>query len=101
MVHPASLYAAIKVGCELLACTFHALYRLPVACLRFFTVYAPGGCPEMAPLKFVDRISRGLEIDWLGDGSARKGCTFSFLCALCIVDFLLFVVLLSRVFSGV
>ena len=87
VVHQASSYPAIKVGCELLAYKFHALYRLPVACLRFFTVYGPEGCPDMAPLKFVDRISRGLQIDWYGDGGARKGRDVSFLfCVGCVLS---------------
>ena len=101
VVHPALMYAATKAGCEPLAYTFHALYRPPVACLRFFVVYSPGGRPHMAPLKFVDRISRGLQIDRYGDGSARKRCKFSFLCGLCIVGFQLSAALLSRVFSRV
>ena len=76
VVHPASPYAATKASCELLASTFNALYKLPVACLRFFTVYGPGGRPDMAPLKFVDRISRGLQIDRYGDGSAVRDFTY-------------------------
>ena len=49
VVHPASLYAATKAGCELLVYTFHALYRLPVTCLRFLTVYGPRGPPRHGP----------------------------------------------------
>jgi len=76
VTNPASPYAATKAGCELLAYTFHHIYRLPVACLRFFTVYGPGGRPDMAPLKFVDLISRGLQIDRYGDGSAVRDFTY-------------------------
>eukprot|EP00667_Euglena_gracilis_P003575 EG_transcript_3583 len=76
VVRPASPYAATKAACELLAYTFHALYQLPVACLRFFTVYGPGGRPDMAPLKFVDLISRGKQIDRYGDGSAVRDFTY-------------------------
>ena len=40
---PASPYAATKRATELLAYTYNKLYDLPIACLRFFTVYGPGG----------------------------------------------------------
>ena len=73
---PASPYAATKASCELIAYTFTKLYNLPIACLRFFTVYGPGGRPDMAPLKFVDLISRGMQIDRYGDGSAVRDFTY-------------------------
>merc|ERR1712086_1034889 len=57
---PVSPYAATKKACELLAYTYHHLYGLHVAALRFFTVFGPRGRPDMAPLKFVDKISRGV-----------------------------------------
>jgi UDP-glucuronate 4-epimerase len=47
--HPVSPYAATKKACELLAYTYHHLYRLNVTGLRFFTVYGPRGRPDMAP----------------------------------------------------
>ena len=55
-----SPYAAYKKACELLAYTNHYLYNLNVSALRFFTVYWPRYRPDMAPFKFIDRISRGL-----------------------------------------
>ena len=76
VIRPASPYAATKASTELIAYTFNALYNLPVACLRFFTVYGPGGRPDMAPFKFVDRISNGLSIDRYGDGSAVRDFTY-------------------------
>ncbi|MBV5333523.1 NAD-dependent epimerase/dehydratase family protein, partial [bacterium] len=47
--NPVSPYAATKKACELLAYTYHHLYRLNVTGLRFFTVYGPRGRPAMAP----------------------------------------------------
>jgi UDP-glucuronate 4-epimerase len=47
--HPSSPYAATKKACELLAYTYHHLYRMNVTGLRFFTVYGPRGRPDMAP----------------------------------------------------
>lgn len=73
---PASPYAATKRACELLAYTYTQLYNLPIACLRFFTVYGPGGRPDMAPYKFIHRIMHGIPIDRYGDGSAIRDFTY-------------------------
>jgi UDP-glucuronate 4-epimerase len=74
--NPVSPYAASKKACELLAYTYHHLYKLNVSALRFFTVYGPRGRPDMAPFKFIDRVSRGLEIQQFGDGSSSRDYTF-------------------------
>lgn len=74
--HPVSPYAASKKACELLAYTYHHLYQLNVTGLRFFTVYGPRGRPDMAPFKFIDRISRGAEIQQFGDGSSSRDYTY-------------------------
>lgn len=74
--NPVSPYAATKKACELLAYTYHHLYNLNVTGLRFFTVYGPRGRPDMAPYKFVDRISRGVEIQKFGDGSSSRDYTY-------------------------
>merc|ERR1711988_1068711 len=70
--NPVSPYAATKKSCELIGFTYNHLYELPVAGLRFFTVYGPRGRPDMAPFKFVDRVSRGVEIQQFGDGVVRS-----------------------------
>merc|ERR1719502_822038 len=59
-----------------MAFTYNHLYALPVAGLRFFTVYGPRGRPDMAPFKFVDRVSRGVEIQRFGDGSSSRDYTY-------------------------
>jgi len=74
--NPVSPYAASKKACELLAYTYHHLYKLNVTGLRFFTVYGPRGRPDMAPFKFIDRVSRGMEIQQFGDGSSSRDYTF-------------------------
>ena len=74
--HPVSPYAATKKACELLAYTYHHLYKLNVSALRFFTVYGPRGRPDMAPFKFIDRVSRGAEIQQFGDGSSSRDYTY-------------------------
>mmetsp|Transcript_17787 Transcript_17787/g.25037 ORF Transcript_17787/g.25037 Transcript_17787/m.25037 type:complete len:411 (-) Transcript_17787:65-1297(-) len=74
--NPVSPYAASKKACELLAYTYHHLYKLNISALRFFTVYGPRGRPDMAPFKFIDRVSRGLEIQQFGDGSSSRDYTY-------------------------
>lgn len=74
--NPVSPYAASKKACELLAYTYHHLYNLNISGLRFFTVYGPRGRPDMAPFKFIDRVSRGVEIQQFGDGSSSRDYTY-------------------------
>lgn len=74
--NPISPYAASKKACELLTYTYHHLYGMNVTGLRFFTVYGPRGRPDMAPYKFVERVSRGLEIQQFGDGSSERDYTY-------------------------
>jgi len=74
--YPVSPYAATKKSCELIGYTYHHLYGLHVAGLRFFTVYGPRGRPDMAPFKFVDRVVRGVEIQQYGDGSSSRDYTY-------------------------
>jgi UDP-glucuronate 4-epimerase len=76
---PISPYAATKKAGELLCATYHALYRLNVYCLRFFTVYGPRQRPEMAIHKFTRLIDRGIPLARFGDGSTRRDYT-------CITD---------------
>lgn len=73
---PASPYAATKRAGELLAATFHHLYDLPVACLRFFTVYGPRQRPDMAIHRFTRLIDADQEIEVYGDGHSERDYTF-------------------------
>lgn len=59
---PASLYAATKRSCELLASVYHNIYDVSTTGLRFFTVYGPWGRPDMAALAFAHKISDGLPL---------------------------------------
>merc|ERR1712003_283892 len=74
--NPVSPYAASKKACELLSYTYHHLYKLNISALRFFTVYGPRGRPDMAPFKFIDRVSKGLELQQFGDGSSSRDYTY-------------------------
>jgi UDP-glucuronate 4-epimerase len=74
--HPVSLYAATKKSNELMAHTYSHLYGLPTTGLRFFTVYGPWGRPDMSPILFADRISRGEPIDVFNFGHHSRDFTY-------------------------
>jgi nucleoside-diphosphate-sugar epimerase len=73
---PLSPYAATKKAAEALAHTYHALHGLDVTVLRYFTVYGPAGRPDMAMLRFVQRIREGRPITVYGDGSMSRDFTY-------------------------
>jgi UDP-glucuronate 4-epimerase len=73
---PESPYAASKVASEVLARTFHNLYGLEVAALRFFTVYGPRQRPDLAIHKFSRRMLAGQPLPFFGDGSTRRDYTW-------------------------
>jgi UDP-glucuronate 4-epimerase len=74
--HPISPYAATKKAGELLCHTYHHLFGMRVACLRFFTVYGPRQRPEMAIHKFAQLLADGREIEQFGDGSSARDYTY-------------------------
>ncbi len=74
--HPVSLYAATKKANELMAHSYSHLYRLPTTGLRFFTVYGPWGRPDMSPMLFAERISRGDPIDVFNYGHHSRDFTY-------------------------
>ena len=74
--NPISPYASTKKSGELMAYTYHHLYDIPTACLRFFTVYGPRQRPEMAIHLFTDRIARGEPIQMFGEGKTKRDYTF-------------------------
>jgi UDP-glucuronate 4-epimerase len=76
VAEPISPYAATKRAGELLCHTYWHLYRLPVFCLRFFTVYGPRQRPDLAIHKFIRLISRGDTVPMFGDGSTSRDYTF-------------------------
>lgn len=73
---PISPYAATKRSCELIAHTYHHLYGLPIALLRFFTVFGPRQRPDLAISKFIRMIDRGQPIPVFGDGSTSRDYTY-------------------------
>jgi UDP-glucuronate 4-epimerase len=73
---PISPYAATKRSGELLCHAFWRLYGMPIACLRFFTVFGPRQRPDLAIRKFVRLIESGLSVPMFGDGSSSRDYTF-------------------------
>ncbi len=73
---PVSPYAATKKACELLAHTFHHLYGLPVAGLRFFTAFGPRNRPDLAIAKFTRLIDQERPVPMFGDGTTKRDYTY-------------------------
>jgi UDP-glucuronate 4-epimerase len=70
-----SPYAASKLACEALGHTWHHIYKMDVAMLRFFTVYGPRQRPDLAIHKFTKLIDAGQPIPVFGDGSTARDHT--------------------------
>jgi UDP-glucuronate 4-epimerase len=68
---PLSPYAASKRAAELMVYAYHHLHQLPVAVLRFFTVYGPRGRPDMAPWLFTRALLDGRPIRLHGHDTQR------------------------------
>jgi UDP-glucuronate 4-epimerase len=75
-LRPISPYAATKLAGEMLCYTYAHLYRLPVTCLRFFTVYGPRQRPDLAIHKFTALMEAGQPVPIFGDGSTGRDYTY-------------------------
>jgi UDP-glucuronate 4-epimerase len=73
---PLAPYPATKKACEVLVYTYHHLYGLQCAVLRFFNVYGPRGRPDMTPCKFAEAIAAGREFTLYDEGRPRRDWTF-------------------------
>jgi len=73
---PASLYAATKLGVEMMAKSYADLYALPLTGLRFFTVYGPWGRPDMAYWLFTEAMLKGRPIALFNQGDMRRDFTY-------------------------
>lgn len=72
---PLSPYGATKKAGELLCHTYHHLYGMSFACLRFFTVYGPRQRPDLAIRKFVRLALDNQELPVFGDGQSSRDYT--------------------------
>lgn len=73
---PVSLYAATKKSNELMAYSYSKLYQIPLTGLRFFTVYAPMGRPDMAYFKFAKKIMENEPIQVYNNGDMLRDFTY-------------------------
>ncbi len=73
---PVSVYAATKRAGELLAYSYFVQYGIQTTCLRFFTVYGPWSRPDMAMLKFAEKIIDDAPIDIYNNGDMRRDFTY-------------------------
>ena len=72
---PISPYAASKLATESLLFTYSQIHSFECTVLRYFTVYGPGGRPDMAPFKFAEWIRRDRAIQLFGDGTQTRDFT--------------------------
>jgi len=73
---PISFYAVTKKTAELMAYTYHSLYGINCAGLRFFTVYGPYGRPDMAYFQFVKAILENKAIKVYNNGCHQRDFTY-------------------------
>lgn len=73
---PISPYAASKKAAEAFAYTYNKQYGIDVSVLRYFTVFGPGGRPDMAPYRFAKWILEGTPINLYGDGRQSRDFTY-------------------------
>lgn len=74
--NPISPYAATKKAGELLCYTYHALFNMNIACLRYFTVYGPRQRPDLAINKFTRLMLEDKPIPMFGDGTTSRDYTY-------------------------
>ncbi len=74
--NPISPYGATKRAAELFCYTYHWLFGINIACLRYFTVYGPRQRPEMAIHKFARLIDGNERVSMYGDGQSMRDYTY-------------------------
>ncbi|HUY36391.1 MAG TPA: GDP-mannose 4,6-dehydratase [Pirellulales bacterium] len=72
---PMSPYGASKRAAELFGQTYHDLHRVPVVCLRPFSVYGSRLRPDLALSIWAQAIESGTSVPLFGDGTMRRDFT--------------------------
>jgi UDP-glucose 4-epimerase len=75
-VRPRSPYGVTKLAGEALCLLYGENHGLPVACLRYFTVYGPRQRPDMAFHRFIRATLAGEPIDVYGSGTQTRDFTY-------------------------
>lgn len=73
---PLSPYGASKRAAELMGLTYLDLFRVPVVCIRPFSIYGPRLRPDLALTIFAQAILDGRPLPLFGDGSIRRDFTY-------------------------
>ncbi len=73
---PLSFYAATKKADEIFSHSYSKIYKLPISCLRLFTVYGPLGRPDMAPFKFTKAAFEKKSIKVYNNGVHERDFTY-------------------------
>tara|TARA_B100000963_G_scaffold289850_1_gene259482 strand:- start:13092 stop:14060 length:969 start_codon:yes stop_codon:yes gene_type:complete len=73
---PMQMYAATKLSNELMAFSYHDLYKINFIGLRFFTVYGEWGRPDMAIFKFTDSILKNKKLFLYNNGNNYRDFTY-------------------------
>lgn len=73
---PLTLYAASKIGTEVMAHAYAHLWQIPTTVFRFFTVYGPWGRPDMALFKFTKSILENYPIEIYNHGRSTRDFTY-------------------------
>ena len=73
---PLTYYAASKKSNEVSSFSYSNIYKLPITCMRFFTVYGPFGRPDMALFKFTKNIIENKKIDVFNFGNHSRDFTY-------------------------
>lgn len=73
---PESVYGTTKRAGELLLHSYYSQYGIQSTSLRFFTVYGPWSRPDMAMLKFANKIQLGEPIEVYNEGKLSRDFTY-------------------------
>lgn len=73
---PVSPYGVTKLDGENMCLLYNVNYGVPVACLRYFTVYGPRQRPDMAFHRFIKATLTGGTIEIYGNGEQTRDFTF-------------------------
>ena len=73
---PVSPYGVTKLSAENLCLLYKKNYRVPVVCLRYFTVYGPRQRPDMAFHRFLRKARDGELLAVFGNGTQTRDFTF-------------------------
>src|SRR5260221_6891843 len=73
---PLAPYPASKRAMELMAHSFHHLWKLPITVVRFFNVYGPQGRPDMMPWQLSLMIQKGETLKLYNAGRLNRDWTY-------------------------